>query len=110
MAPAETDATDSASNDQEVVVVTFHPQIWKDDHAVTGTNTKTYRVPREDALVPGTDELVPDRSGQSDGLAWHENAPEYAQDWQGPFYVTVEEVSEAATEGSNDTEHGEVAG
>ena len=40
-------ATDSEADldSATAVIVTFHPQIWRNDHAVTGTETETYALP-----------------------------------------------------------------
>ena len=73
------------------VRVTFHPQIWVDDRAVTGTETETYLVPIEKALTDDG-ELIADNTGASDQLAWVEEAPDRARNWDGPFYVTLDEL------------------
>jgi hypothetical protein len=71
--------------------VTFHPQLWVDDRAVTGNDTVTYPVPLEKALTSDGD-LVKDDTDASDQLALIEETPELARNWQGPFYVTVDEL------------------
>lgn len=71
-------------------VVTFHPQIWKDDYAVTGSDTETYTLPIEDVVME--DGTLPDDSIATEPLAQHADAPERARNWQGPFFVTVDEV------------------
>jgi hypothetical protein len=72
-------------------VVTFYPQIWRNDRAITGDETETFTVPIEEAV--GDDgELLEDNTDKSGVLAYHENAPERAQNWYGPFYVTIDEV------------------
>lgn len=73
------------------VRVTFHPQVWVDDRAVTSTDTETYLVSLEKALTPDGD-LVEDNTDASDQLALVDEAPERARNWPGPFYVTVDEV------------------
>lgn len=73
------------------VRVTFHPQIWVNDRAVTGTETETYLVPLEKALTDGG-ELVADNTDASDRLARVEEAPDRAHNWDGPFYVTLDEL------------------
>jgi hypothetical protein len=90
--PADADDTDLAPELQDAteVVVTFHPQIWKDDYAVTGSDTETYTLPIEDVVMG--DGTLPDDSEATETLAWHEDAPERARNWQGPFFVTVDEV------------------
>ncbi|EMA56644.1 hypothetical protein [Halococcus thailandensis] len=72
-------------------VVTFHPQIWHDNRALTSDDTETYTVPVEAAL-DDNGELLEDDTGESDALATHENAPERAQNWSenDPYYVTID--------------------
>lgn len=83
-------ATDSEADldSATAVIVTFHPQIWRNDHAVTGTETETYALPIEDVLDENG-ELPESNTDESDELAWHDDAPKRARQWQGPFYVTV---------------------
>lgn len=69
-------------------VVTFHPQIWVNERAMSGDEPRaTFSIPVEDAMIEG--ELVADNSRESDTLKDHENAPTWVQEWPGPFYVTV---------------------
>jgi hypothetical protein len=85
--------TDQARQIEEAeeAVVTFHPQIWHDNRAITSDDPERFTVPIEDALTP-EGELLEDDTGESDQLRHHENAPERAQQWDGPFYVTIDEV------------------
>jgi hypothetical protein len=83
------------------VRVTFHPQVWVDDRAVTSTDTETYLVPLEKALTPDGD-FVEDDTDASDQLAWVEEAPDRARNWDGPFYVTVDEVVSRDDPGTGD--------
>lgn len=73
------------------VRVTFYPQLWVDDRAVTGTDTETYLVPIEKALTDDG-ELFVDNTDTSDRLARVEEAPGRARNWDGPFYVTLDEI------------------
>jgi hypothetical protein len=73
------------------VRVTFHPQIWHNEHAVTSDDTVTFLVPIEKALTLDG-KIVADDTDASDQLAWVEEAPDLAQNWSGPFYVTVDEL------------------
>ncbi|EMA54377.1 hypothetical protein [Halococcus salifodinae] len=77
--------------DADEAIVTFHPQIWLDNRALTSDDTETYTVPIEAAL-DDNGELLEDDSRESDGLANHENAPERAQNWSenDPYYVTID--------------------
>jgi hypothetical protein len=81
----------SEIEDADEAVVTFHPQIWHDNRALTSDNTETYTVPIEAAL-DDNGELLEDDTGESDALATHENAPKRAQNWSenDPYYVTID--------------------
>lgn len=81
--PAELKGADEA-------VVTFHPQVWKNDYPITGDDTETYTVPLEEVLTD--DGELPETNEETERLAWCENAPERAQNWYGPYYVTIDEV------------------
>lgn len=78
----------------EYAEVTFHPQEWvthgTDDYAepAADSDPTSFYVPVEDALDDEGHPL-PDDSHQSDALADHENAPEWIQYWEGPFYITT---------------------
>jgi hypothetical protein len=72
----------------ETAVVTVHPQCWHQGRAIESDDVETFRVPVEDVLVDG--DIVADDSGDSDRLKDHENAPDRARHWQGPFYVTID--------------------
>jgi hypothetical protein len=79
--------------DADEAVVTFHPQIWHDNRALTSDETEMYTVPIEAAL-DDNGELLEDDSRGSDALAAHENAPKRAQNWSksDPYYVTIDEL------------------
>jgi hypothetical protein len=70
--------------------VTFHPQIWLDYRVVTSDDLETYYVPLDEAVDEGG--IPADDTDASDRLREHEKAPERAQNWQGPFYVTTGEI------------------
>ena len=61
--------------DADEAVVTFHPQIWYDNRALTSDDTETYTIPIE-AVLDDNGEVLEDDTGESDTLAGHENAPE----------------------------------
>ncbi|GAA0451505.1 hypothetical protein MUK72_15565 (plasmid) [Halococcus dombrowskii] len=77
--------------DADEAIVTFHPQIWHDNRALTSDDTETYTVPIE-AVLDDNGELLEDDTGGSDKLADHENAPKRAQNWSenDPYYVTID--------------------
>jgi hypothetical protein len=79
--------------DVNEAVVTFRPQIWYDNRALTSDDTETYTVPIE-AVLDNNGELLEDDSRGSDKLAAHENAPERARNWSenDPYFVTIDEL------------------
>lgn len=70
--------------------VTFHPQVNEQERIRTLPETWSYRVPLEDA-TDSAGFLLPDDSAESDALRDHENAPPVVQDYDGPFYITIQE-------------------
>jgi len=83
--------TKHSDESKRQVKVSFHPQVWRDNRALTGDPIE-FTVPREDA-VNAEGDLYENNSAESDQLRNHENAPEKAQKWQGPFYVTIKDPS-----------------
>lgn len=87
----------SQTDDATEAVVQFTPQVWRgptgDQRSATANrrNPVKYTVPIEDA-TDENGELLPTDSYESDALRAHENAPEWCSEWDGPFYVTVEET------------------
>jgi hypothetical protein len=88
--------------DENTVNVTFHPQEWVDTSAkphewdtkqlvpASDRDTVTFTVPREDA----TDDdgcLFPDKSYEANQLAFHDDAPNWVNEWDGAYYVTLED-------------------
>jgi len=99
---ADADGPDTADPDARTVAVTFHPQEWADSPGKSHDwdrrqliparerDSVTYRVPGADA----TDDAgapYPDESYEANLLADHPMAPEWVRDWDGPYYVTVED-------------------
>ncbi|SEO18171.1 hypothetical protein SAMN05216388_100941 [Halorientalis persicus] len=73
------------------VRVTFIPQTWHKGRLVPAEKREHFVVPAEDA----TDEsgsLYDDGSCKAKQLWAHDNAPEQARDWEGPFTVTLDWV------------------
>lgn len=87
----ENDSTRTNEQEAEEAIVTVYPQIWHNARAVTSDEKERFKIPIEDA-TDDDGELLPDDSGESDPLKNHENAPERARKWQGPFYVTVDRI------------------
>jgi len=74
----------------DYVEVTFHPQAWRNDYAISvdPEGPTTFEVPRADTLDEDGNPL-PDNSAESDALRYHPLAPEWMKNWSGPYYVTV---------------------
>jgi len=83
------------------VEVTFHPQEWADSSGkshdwgrkqlipAAERDPVTFTVPRDDA----TDDdgaVVPDESYEANLLQTHPAAPEWVNDWDGPYYVLTD--------------------
>ncbi|WP_302082980.1 hypothetical protein [Salinibaculum rarum] len=73
----------------------FHPQRWSGDYArkADSKGKEEWWMPLEDALTD--DGILPDdRSYESDGLRYHDRAPLWIKQWDGPFYVTIQEIQD----------------
>ena len=64
--------------------VQFHPQAWINDYAVAVDPEGPTEW--EVGAVP---EKMESDTYDSDHLRFHENAPDWAKDWSGPFYVEL---------------------
>jgi len=99
---ADADRASGADPDPGTVAVTFHPQEWVDSPGeahdwdrrqlipARKRDPVTFRVPRTDA----TDDAghpYPDESYEANLLADHSSAPEWVNQWDGPYYVIVAE-------------------
>lgn len=88
--------------EETTVEVTFHPQEWTDSPGgshewgrkqlvpASDRDIVTYMVPREDA----TDDdgcIFPDESYEANQLATHADAPDWVKDWDGAYFITLEE-------------------
>jgi len=90
-----TDREPISGIDGAYIKARFHPQRWSGDRAVRADRRgkETWFVPLEDALTD--DGVLPeDNSYASDGLRSHDRAPLWVKQWDGPFYVTIEEVND----------------
>ncbi len=87
------------------VAVTFHPQTWTDSSGASHDWDRKQLIPAEERdpvtyVVPledGTDEddtVYPDESYEANQLQAHPAAPDWVREWDGPYYVTTEAVSE----------------
>jgi hypothetical protein len=98
----DTDRANGIDHESATVTVTFHPQEWVDSPGESHDwdrrqliparerDPVSFRVPRADATDDG-DEPYPDESYEANLLADHPSAPEWICDWDGPYYVTVNE-------------------
>ncbi len=86
---------EEAAIDDEDVVLEFTGQAWIDEHArnVDGKET-TYSVPLSALYHNGEWALdeTPFRHFVSDSLHTHESAPEWVQEWDGPFELQVKHL------------------
>jgi hypothetical protein len=79
------------SSDEEVTV-TVHLQAWvREQPYEVDDSPVEFTVPRQDA-TDDEGNLLPDDTHASDKLKQHENAPTRVQNWQGPYYVEVDEA------------------
>ena len=76
------------------IFATFHPQVWVNNHAVDvdaqgecqfDVNEYVSALGEEKALA------IKDYSDSSDDLVSFAQAPDWAKNWPGPFFVTVEQ-------------------
>lgn len=77
------------------VTCKFHPQRWHGDYARSADprGMQTWNVPLEDALDEDG-HLVEDNKYSSDELRYHDRAPLWVRIWDGPFYVTIEDIND----------------
>jgi hypothetical protein len=82
------------------VIVTFHPQEWVDTSAKPHESGGKQLVPAEQReplsfTVPwtdGTDDtgaVLEDESYEANQLRDHPNAPDWVNDWEGPYFITT---------------------
>jgi hypothetical protein len=99
---ADIDRANGVDPDGETVTVTFHPQEWVDSPGESHDwdwrqliparerDAANYPVPRAAATNDAGDPY-PDGSYEANQLANHPRVPERVTDWDGPYYVTVED-------------------
>lgn len=77
------------------VMATFHPQAWQNDYAspVDPRGPVQFDV-TDEVLALGRDQALQleDDSDASDGLRAARLAPVWIKDWQGPFYIEVQDA------------------
>lgn len=88
---------------RSAVAVTFTPEEWADAPGHLDDGAKKQLIPAEDrdpvtfvvAREDGTDEegaVFPDKSYEANQLRSHPTAPEWVQNWEGPYYVRTKLV------------------
>lgn len=86
------------------IIARFHPQAWINDYAIEvdpegetewDVTEQVLSIGREAALGLRDDDY------QTDYLRLGENAPEWAREWGGPFYVEVEDSVREFFEATN---------
>lgn len=75
------------------ITVEFHPQAWQGEHAipVDPLGPTTWEV--ELTAVEG----MSSNTTKSDELRLHPNAPKWVQQWHGPFWIEIHEVTKSIT-------------
>lgn len=87
------------------IAVTFNPEEWVDAPGHLDDGAEKQLIPAENrdpvtfvvARGEGTDEegvVFPDKSYEANQLRDHPAAPEWVQNWEGPYYVRTELVDE----------------
>jgi hypothetical protein len=91
--------SDSTPDDE--VSVTFHPQEWVDSPGeahdwdrkqltpASDREPVTFTVPREDATDDDGD-VFKDESYEANLLQAHAAAPDWVNDWDGPYYIRTQ--------------------
>jgi hypothetical protein len=91
--------TDDGGSDKRTVLIRFIAQAWINDYAVTADpqGPTTFRAPVADAQ-DGAGRWLESHSDQSDVLHTNRNAPQWVQDWTGPFEIEIEHAPCPATQ------------
>lgn len=64
--------------------VRFHPQAWVNDYAI-----EVDPQGKAEWEVGDVPDGIADDTYESDEFRSHDNAPQWARDWTGPFYVEI---------------------
>lgn len=86
---------DEAAIESEDAVLEFTGEAWIDGRArAVDDKEETFTVPLTDLQVDGEWALeeTPSRHFVSDQLHRHENAPDWIQEWDGPFELQVKSI------------------
>lgn len=91
------------------LLVTFHPQAWVKDNAISVDPGPTEIDVTEVVLSMDRDYALTmeDNSYESDGLMHALSAPDWVRNWTGPFYIECHEAIQAYFEGSQPAEASE---
>jgi hypothetical protein len=82
------------------IEVTFHPQVWVDSAGNDHDWGRKQLVPADErdavtfvvSQADGTDDsgnVYPDESYEANQLQQHDAAPDWVNNWDGPYYVTM---------------------
>lgn len=93
------------ANNKSEIAVTFNPQEWVDSPGHLDDQAERQLIPAKNRdpvtfVVPwndGTDEegkVFPDKSYEANQLQSHASAPEWVQNWEGPYYVRTKLVDD----------------
>ncbi|PGF14735.1 hypothetical protein CP556_00450 [Natrinema sp. CBA1119] len=93
------------TNTQSEIAVTFNPQEWADSPGHVHDGAEKQLTPAEERdsvtyVVPwadGTDEegtVFPDKSYEANQLQSHATAPDWVQNWEGPYYIRTKPVDD----------------
>lgn len=92
-----------------MVVFRFNPQAWQNNYAipVDAKGETEFSVPLSDLPLNSDGELPADNTMESDDLRNHVLAPQWMQDWDGPFFIGVRnrDQIEAYLEAKNKEEY-----
>jgi hypothetical protein len=75
------------------IIARFHPQAWQNDYAVpTDPEGETEFDVTAEVLALGKDAALELRDDQfnTDALRFAASAPQWVQNWTGPFYIEVQ--------------------
>ncbi len=75
--------------------ISFHPQKWEDDYACPVDldeleGPTVWEMNLTDLMDFPHGSLPKDDSAQSDALMSHESAPQWIKDWDGPYWIEIQ--------------------
>ncbi|MBM3105517.1 hypothetical protein IIE18_10235 [Pseudomonas sp. V1] len=107
--PVELEQAEPQEQTGRRLLVTFHPQAWVNDNAISVDPGPTEIDVTEVVLSMDRDYALTmeDNSYESDGLMHALSAPDWVRNWTGPFYIECQEAIRAYFEGSQPAEASE---